>query len=69
MALILHAVLDFIAEDMDPYAVVGRLLERLAPVSEPDALHRRLRPARLGSGRRRVPAAGHGTAALATCLD
>ena len=33
VALSLHALLDFLADDMDPYAVVGRLLERLAPGS------------------------------------
>lgn len=33
MALGLHALLPFVPEDLDPYAVVGRLLERPAPDS------------------------------------
>jgi SAM-dependent methyltransferase len=33
VALCLHALLPFIPEDLDPYAVVGRLVERLAPDS------------------------------------
>jgi hypothetical protein len=33
VALGLHDVLPFISEDVDPYAVVGRLLEHLAPDS------------------------------------
>jgi hypothetical protein len=33
VALGLHGVLPFISEDVDPYAVAGRLLERLAPES------------------------------------
>lgn len=33
VALCLHDLLPFIPEDLDPYAVVGRLLERLVPDS------------------------------------